>query len=80
MTERVYVAIRFFPADIRTYTYHYDGPEMIAPGDRVVVATRRGQSTVEVMYITASPPDFETKAIEGIVSPPRPPGQAAAAA
>lgn len=64
LTRRQFVVCRFKPWDQRTYTYHNDG-EPVAAGDSVMVETKKGLATVEVMSVTADEPPFETKAIVG---------------
>lgn len=64
MTNRQYVAVQFNPWDRRSYTYHNDG-DPVAIGDKVLVTTPRGQSTVEVVSLPEQVPSFETKPIDG---------------
>jgi len=61
---RQFVACKFREGDKRTYTYHHDG-EPLDIGDRVIVTTNRGPSTVIVAAISDDQPDFETKPIVG---------------
>lgn len=61
---RQFVACKFREGDTRTYTYHHDG-EPLDIGDRVVVTTNRGPSTVIVAAISTEQPPFETKPIVG---------------
>lgn len=63
---RQYVAVEFRPGDVRTYTYHNDG-EPVAIGDRVVISTKKGTSTVTVVALPTEKPKFDTKAIVGLV-------------
>jgi len=64
MSNRQYVAIQFNPWGRRCYTYHWDG-EPFAVGDKVVVSTDRGPSTVEVVGVSDAVPAFATKPIVG---------------
>jgi hypothetical protein len=64
MPDRQYIACTFREGDVRKYTYHWDG-EPLAVGDRVVVSTDRGASTITVAEIVSEPPRFATKAIAG---------------
>lgn len=59
-----FVAVKFRPGDTRTYTYRNDG-EPVAIGDRVLVATAKGEQTVFVVDVTDQAPPFATKAIVG---------------
>lgn len=61
---RQYVAVRFNPWDHKTYTYHHDG-ESVAPGDKVLVTTAKGQATVDVVSVHNTKPEFATKPIDG---------------
>ena len=67
-TRRQYVAVRFRPADVRTYTYEWDG-EPVKPGDWVKVPDRDsdGWKRVEVVHVHYTAPLFPTKAILGLV-------------
>lgn len=58
--KRQYVVIKFNPSDLRTYTYHNDGPP-VAVGDKVEVETKRGTASVEVVAVDDTEPNFATK-------------------
>lgn len=68
MPDRQYIACAFRPGDPRGYTYFNDGPP-VAIGDRVVVATKRGEQKVSVVAIVPEPP-FVTKGIVRMVEMP----------
>lgn len=71
---RQFVAVAFRPGDTRTYTYAWDG-EPFAPGDRVVVSTNRGPSTVIVVEPSVPEPPFACKPIVGrerVIEPSEP--------
>ena len=78
MSNRQFVAVQFNPWDRRSYTYHHDG-EPLSVGDKVLVTTPRGQSTVTVVTLVDQAPSFETKPIDGL-APPEPEADAPAAA
>lgn len=62
--HRQFVNVMFQPWDKRSYTYHYDGADPIAVGDKVVVDTpKEGLKTVEVVSTRRMPPDYPTKPI-----------------
>lgn len=63
----MFIAVKFNPADARTYTYAYDGAEQIEPGDFVVVETRDGRKAVEVAEVDVPRPDFRCKPISAIL-------------
>jgi hypothetical protein len=62
---RQLVAVQFNPWDRRDYTYHTDG-DPVAIGDRVIVTTERGDSSVTVMSLPTETPQFATKPIVGL--------------
>lgn len=69
--SRQYVAVKFRPGDLRTYTYHNDG-EPLKIGDEVMVPDNRsdGSKRVTVVGIDGPKPTaFETKAILGLAPP-----------
>lgn len=59
-----YVAVQFKPWDQRSYTYRNDG-DPVAIGDKVLVATSKGEQTVDVVSLPTEQPPFATKAIIG---------------
>ena len=61
---RQYLACTFREGDARKYTYLWDG-EPLAVGDRVVVITDRGASTITVAEVIVEAPSFATKSIVG---------------
>lgn len=63
-TRRQFVSVQFQPGDSRSYTYHHDG-DPLSEGDRVVVETKKGRSTVTVLSVGADEPHFPTKPIIG---------------
>jgi hypothetical protein len=63
----MFVAVKFNPADSRTYTYTYDGAEQIEPGGFVVVDTREGRKAVEVAAVDVAEPAFRCKPIAAIL-------------
>lgn len=63
-----FCACKFRPNDTRAYTYRNDG-EPVSSGDRVIVATDRGEQTVTVIEITDQSPGFACKAIIGLAPP-----------
>lgn len=63
----MFIAVRFNPADSRTYTYVYNGAEQIEPGDFVVVETREGRKAVEVSAIDVPEPSFRCKPISAVL-------------
>jgi hypothetical protein len=75
MTNRQFIACAFRKGDTRTYTYHNDR-EPVAVGDRVVVTTARGPSTVFVSALIDEVPKFETKPIVGLAPQSPDPGVA----
>lgn len=68
MSERQYVACKFYPSDRRTYTYHNDGAP-VAAGDEVKVGDARsdGWKKVTVVSVSDLQPPFPTKPILGKV-------------
>lgn len=73
MPVRSYVTCKFRPGDNREYTYHYDGDEPLAPGDRVKVPDRSGDG-FRVLAIARilrpdMKPEFETKGVIGKADP-----------
>lgn len=66
-----YIACKFRPEDGRSYTYHYDGDEPIAPGDVVKVEDARGDGwkRVHVVMVGDEKPHFPTKPILGKIDP-----------
>lgn len=62
---KAYIAVRFNPNQSRTYTYHYDGEDELAPGDlvRVPAPDGDGWKAVEVASVGGEEPPFPTKAI-----------------
>lgn len=68
---RQYAACKFRPTDTRTYTYHYDGVEILVPGDDVKVPDARedGWKRVYVVEVTDEAPSFPTKPILGKLDP-----------
>ena len=63
-TPRQYVACAFVEGG-RAYTYHFDGEQPLAKGERVVVDGKNGEAKISVVEIVEKPPQFETKAIKG---------------
>jgi hypothetical protein len=61
-----------FGTSPKTYTYHFDGDDTFAPGDKVVVTTDRGPSVVTVVLAMDEAPKFPTKPIVGKDRPPQP--------
>lgn len=64
---RQFVAVAFHPGG-RSYTYHYDGPDELAPGSEVAVADRDGGWKRVTVVGPADQPDFPTKAVVGPAS------------
>ena len=73
---RQYVAVKFKPEYLRSYTFHNDG-ETIAVGDRIEVLTRRGPAIGEVVEVTSEAPIFSTTRVLG-PAPKEPEKEAAA--
>lgn len=59
---RQYVEVRYRRGDRRTYTFHNDGPAVMA-GDTVKVPGRDGWTAVEVVSVKLDQPPFDTKPI-----------------
>lgn len=64
----MFVAVKFQPADARTYTYRYDGNCEVSPGDFCVVETRDGRRPVEVAAVDLPEPPFDCKPIIAILT------------
>ena len=64
LTRRQFVAVTFKPGDRRSYTYVNDG-DPVEVGDRVVVDSQKGRSTVTVVGISDEEPPFACKPIVG---------------
>lgn len=73
METRQFVAVKFRPADRRSYTYHWDG-EPLVPGDEVRVPDRSGDGWMraKVEEVLWKAPAFATKAIIGRADEPAP--------
>jgi hypothetical protein len=61
---RQFVSVEFKRGG-RAYSYHNDGPAVVA-GDRVVVPSRFGPQAVSVVGVSDEAPPFETKPIVGM--------------
>jgi hypothetical protein len=61
--ERRYVSVQFNPWDRKAYTYHYDGPERLAVGDKVVVEGKDGMTDVTIVTTGVKRPEFATKPV-----------------
>ena len=63
-----YAACKFRSTDARSFTYHYEGDEPLAPGDFVKVPDRSGDGwkRVQVVSVSDAAPSFPTKGIIGI--------------
>jgi len=55
----LYLATRFYTADLRRYVYSYDGPLDVRERDFVEVSTKRGLARVEVMDVSDLKPDID---------------------
>lgn len=63
----MFVSVKFNPRHHRTYTYSYDGPDQLRPGDLVKVDTKDGTKTVTVAAVDVSEPPFACKQILSVV-------------
>ena len=64
----MFISVKFQPADVKTYTYRYDGKCEVNPGDFCVVETRDGRKPVEVTAVDVQEPAFECKPIIAILT------------
>lgn len=55
-----------FTENGRPYTYHFDGDQQLGIGDRVIVATKHGETTVTVVSVVDKTPSYPTKPIKSL--------------
>lgn len=68
---RQYVACKLRPTDKKSFTYHYDGEEVLFAEDSVKVPDRSGDGwkRVTVVAVSDEAPPFPTKGIIGKIEP-----------
>lgn len=64
MTERKFLKCAFREGGA-AYTYHYEGEDPLAPGDKVTVETKHGTASAIVVIAMDEIPPFETRAVIG---------------
>ncbi len=71
---RQYVACKFCATDKKSFTYHYDGEEVLFAEDSVKVPDRSGDGWKRVIVVAVSDeaPPFPTKGIIGKIEPEQP--------
>lgn len=63
---RQFVACTFTDGG-RPYTYHWDGDEPLAVGEKVAIDTKNGEATITVVQLVPEEPPYATKPIKGRV-------------